>query len=129
ITYDGTDSNGNATTRSKMLVDWRATSVIVQSLGKKGIHAATVDAQCKARPPLPALDTPSDCKYEVVQPIAIADYYPEDAREAGHEGAVIVEFTLSGKAARPTNVRAVSSSMYESLDQAAVKAVSDMVMR
>lgn len=129
ITYAGTDSNGNKTTRSQMLVADRATYVVVQSLAKRGIDAETFDAQCKARPPLPPLKTPSDCKYEVVQPIAIADYYPEEAREAGHEGPVIVEFTLSGKAARPTDVRAVSGSMYESLDQAAVKAVSDMVMR
>jgi TonB family protein len=129
ITYEGTDSNGNATTRSQMLVAERATYVVVQSLAKQGINAETFDAQCKARPPLPPLDTPADCKYEVVQPIAIADYYPEEAREAGHEGPVIVEFTLSGKAARPTNVRAVSGSMHESLDQAAVKAVSEMVMR
>ena len=35
---------------------------------------------------------------------------------------------LSGKAAKPTDIRAVSSSMYPHLDEAAIKAVGDMVM-
>ena len=64
----------------------------------------------------------------MVKPITIADYYPAASQDAGEEGPVVVEFTLSGKAARPTDVRAVASSMYPRLDEAAVKAVGDMVM-
>jgi TonB family protein len=80
------------------------------------------------RPKLPPLETPANCKYEVVKPVSIADYYPEAAQDAGEEGPVVVEFSLSGKAAKPTDIRAVSSSMYPHLDEAAVKAVGDMVM-
>ncbi len=93
-----------------------------------GIDAETFDAKCTPRAKLPPLDTPANCKYEVVKPITIGDYYPTASQDAGEEGPVVVEFTLSGKAARPTDVRTVASSMYPRLDEAAVKAVGDMVM-
>jgi TonB family protein len=128
ISYAGTDSQGRPTTTSQLLITGRGTFLLVESLAKQGIDAQTFDAACKIRPPLPALDTPANCKYEVVKPISIADYYPEASQEADEEGPVVVEFTLAGKAARPTDVRAVSSSMYPRLDEAAVKAVGDMVM-
>jgi TonB family protein len=128
ITYVGTDSKGQKTTTSKLLVGGRGTFLLVESLAKVGTDAETFDAACTARPKLPALDTPANCKYEVVKPISIGDYYPTASQDAGEEGPVVVEFTLSGKAARPTDVRAVASSMYPRLDEAAVKAVGDMVM-
>jgi TonB family protein len=128
ISYAGTDSQGRATTTSQLLISGRGTFLLVESLAKQGVDAQTFDAACKVRPKLPALDTPANCKYEVVKPISIADYYPAASQEADEEGPVVVEFTLTGKAARPTDVRAVSSSMYPRLDEAAVKAVGDMVM-
>jgi TonB family protein len=128
ITYTGTDSRGQKTTMSQLLVSGRGTFVLVESLAKVGTDAETFEAKCTPRAKLPPLDTPDNCKYEVVKPITIADYYPEAAQDAGEEGPVVVEFTLSGKAARPTDVRAVASSMYPRLDEAAVKAVGDMVM-
>jgi TonB family protein len=128
ITYAGTDSSGQPTAASQLLVSGRGTYVLVESLAKVGVDAETFDAKCTARAKLPPLDTPANCKYEVVKPIAIGDYYPTASRDVGEEGPVVVEFTLSGKAARPTDVRAVASSMYPRLDEAAVKAVGDMVM-
>jgi TonB family protein len=128
IAYSGTDSKGQAATTSKLLVGGRGTFILTESLAKQGTNADTFDAQCTVRPKLPPLNTAADCKYEVVKPISIADYYPAAAQDADEEGPVVVEFTLSGKAARPTEVRAVSSSMYPRLDEAAVKAVGDMVM-
>ena len=128
ISYAGTDSQGRATTTSQLLISGRGTFLLVESLAKQGVDAQTFDAACKVRPKLPALDTPANCKYEVVKPISIADHYPAASQEADEEGPVVVEFTLTGKAARPTDVRAVSSSMYPRLDEAAVKAVGDMVM-
>jgi TonB family protein len=112
----------------QLLVSGRGTYVLVESLAKQGVDAETFEAKCTARAKLPTLDTPANCKYEVVKPITISDYYPPASRDAGEEGPVIVEFTLSGKAARPTEVRTVASSMYPRLDEAAVKAVGDMVM-
>ena len=128
ITYTGTDSKGQHTAASQLLVTSRGTYLLVESLAKQGTDAETFDAQCMVRPKLPPLDTPASCKYEVVKPVSIADYYPVAAQDAGEEGPVVVEFSLSGKAAKPTDIRAVSSSMYPHLDEAAVKAVGDMVM-
>lgn len=128
ITYMGTDSQGRPTVTSQLLVSGRGTYLLVESLAKQGTDAQTFDAACKLRPKLAALDTPANCKYEVVKPISIADYYPAASQEADEEGPVVVEFTLAGKAAHPTDVRAVSGSMYPRLDEAAVKAVGDMVM-
>jgi TonB family protein len=128
ITYVGTDSRGQKTATGQLLVSGRGTYMLVESLAKQGIDAETFDAKCTVRAKLPALETPANCKYEVVKPITVSDYYPPASRDAGEEGPVIVEFTLSGKAARPTDVRTVASSMYPRLDEAAVKAVGDMVM-
>jgi len=128
LTYVGTDSRGQKTSSAQLLVSGRGTYVLIESLARQGIDAETFDAQCTPRPKLPPLDTPADCKYEVVKPVAIGDYYPTASRDAGEEGPVVVEFTLSGKAAKPTEVKTVASSMYPRLDEAAVKAVGDMVM-
>jgi len=128
ISYDGTDIRGNPKTTSPALVSQRSTAIVTGSLAKDDISASIFDAVCKPRAKLPPLDTPAHCKYEVVKPIAIADYYPAASREAGEQGPVTVEFTLPGKAANPTQVRAVASSLFPALDEAAVKAVSDMVM-
>lgn len=128
IAYTGTDNKGQKSGTSQLLISTRGTYVLVESLAKQGTDAETFDAQCKVRPKLAALETPANCKYEVVKPISIGDYYPEASQDAGEQGPVVVEFTLSGKAARPTDVRSVASSMYPRLDEAAVKAVGDMVM-
>ena len=128
ITYVGADSRGQKTATGQLLVSGRGTYVLAESLAKQGVDAETFEAKCNVRAKLPTLDTPAGCKYEVVKPISIADYYPTASRDAGEEGPVIVEFTVSGKAARPTDVRTVASSMYPRLDEAAVKAVGDMVM-
>jgi TonB family protein len=128
IAYDGTDVQGNAKTQAKALVLERSTRIVVSSIAKDSVSASVFDATCTARPKLPALSTASTCKYEVVKPVAIADYYPPESRAAGEEGPVTVEFTLAGKAANPKDVRAVASSLYPTLDEAAVRAVGDMVM-
>jgi len=128
IAYTGTDSKGQATTTSKLLVGGRGTFILTESLAKQGTNAETFDAQCTVRPKLPPLNAPANCKYEVVKPISIADYYPAASQDADEERPVVVEFTLSGKATRPTEVHTVSSSMYPRLDEAAIKAVGDMVM-
>lgn len=128
ITYAGTDSTGKPTVQSQTLVDERSTFVLVESLAKLGTNAATFDARCTPRPKLPPLETAEGCKYEVVQPVSIADYYPPASQAAGEQGPVIVEFTVTQQPGRPQDVRAVAGSMYPRLDEAAVRAVSDMVM-
>lgn len=128
ITYEGTDIDGNPTTQSQALVLERSARIIAASLAQRDVNASTFDARCTPRAKLPALNTPAGCKYEVVKPIDIADYYPAEARAAGEEGPVTLEFTLRGKPGNPTDVRVVASSLFPRLDEAAVKAISDMVM-
>jgi TonB family protein len=128
ITYQGADVTGKEKSQSQALIAPRSTGVVGGGLAKDDVSASVFDAVCTPRAKLPPLGTPANCKYEVVKPISIADYYPDPSREAGEEGPVTVEFTLAGKAANPTDVRAVASSLHPALDQAAVKAVSDMVM-
>lgn len=128
IAYEGVDLSGNAKTQAKALVMPRTTRIIAAGLALDTVNASVFDATCNARAKLPPLSTPAACKYKVEKPVAIGDYYPNSARAAGEEGPVTVEFTLAGPAGTPKNVRAVASSMYPALDEAAVKAVSDMVM-
>jgi len=128
ITYEGTDIAGNVKTQAKALVLERSTRIVAASLAKDDVNASVFDAECTPRPKLPELGTPANCKYEVVKPVAIGDYYPPESRAAGEEGPVTVEFTVAGKPSHPTDVRAVASSLYPALDEAAVRAVSDMIM-
>jgi TonB family C-terminal domain len=128
ITYEGTDLAGQTKTSARALVLERSTRMVTGSYAKADVNASVFDARCTVRAKLPPLDTPATCKYEVVTPVAISDYYPPASRAAGEEGPVTVEFSLPGKAAHPQQVRAVASSLYPALDEAAVRAVSDMVM-
>jgi TonB family protein len=128
LTYAGTDTTGKGTVQSQTLVDERSTYILVESLAKLGTNAETFEAVCKPRAKLPPLKNAEGCKYQVVQPVSISDYYPPGSQEAGEEGPVVVEFTVTQKPGRPTDVRAVAGSMYQRLDEAAVKAVGDMVM-
>jgi TonB family protein len=67
-------------------------------------------------------------QYEVVRAVAVGDYYPEKSREAGEEGPVVLEFTLRGKAEHPRDIKVVGSSLFPASDEAAAKALGDMVM-
>jgi TonB family protein len=129
LAYEGADIDGRAEVQSKAVVSAKQTRAVVTSAAPREVAAKTFDAQCTARAPLPALDTDASCRYEVVQPVSISDYYPDDARKAGQEGPVVVEFSVGNKPGNPKDVKAVASSLFPALDEAAVKAVSDMVMK
>ena len=128
ITYAGTDIEGQATREGKAVVAGQAARQVLVSVAARGVDASTFDAQCKPRAELPALSTPGTCKYQVVKPVSIGDYYPDASRKAGEEGPVTVEFNVGDKAASPTDVKVVASSLYPALDQGAVSAVQAMVM-
>jgi TonB family protein len=128
IKYEGKDAEGKESTEAQAVVLANTIRAVVASLAERGVNAATFEAQCTVRPPLPPLSTPSTCKYEVVKPISISDFYPPAARRAGEEGPVVVEFTVPGKAGNPTDVKVIASSLSSRLDQGAVDAVKAMVM-
>lgn len=128
IAYGGTDILGKSSTEYRALVPEKSMRAIVISAAEQSVNATTFDADCLARPPLPPLDTPKTCKYEVVKPVSIADYYPEESRKANEQGPVVLEFVVKGAADHPTSVKVVSGSLYPRIDAAAVKAVSDMVL-
>ncbi|HKQ83043.1 MAG TPA: energy transducer TonB [Steroidobacteraceae bacterium] len=128
ISYAGADIAGRPTTEYRALVPEKSSRGIVVSAAERSVNASTFDANCTPRAALPPLDTPATCKYEVVQPVSISDYYPEESRSENEEGPVVVEFTLKGKADHPADVKVAASSLFPRIDAAAVKAVGDMVM-
>jgi TonB family protein len=128
IKYEGTDSEGRPQTDAQAVVLKKTIRAVVVSLAETGVNASTFEATCKQRAPLPPLSTDAKCKYEVVKPVNISDFYPPEAQRLDEQGPVTVEFTVPGKAAGPTEVKVVSSSLSARLDEAAVKAVSAMIM-
>jgi TonB family protein len=128
IKYEGTDAKGNAQPEAQAVVLKKSIRAVLASMSEEGTNAATFEASCKPRPPMPPLNTQAGCKYEVVKPVNISDFYPKDAREADEQGPVVVEFTVPGKAASPTDVKVVASSLSPRLDQGAVQAVGAMIM-
>lgn len=128
ITYAGTDVEGKATREGKAIVDGKSARALVSSYALSGVDASTFVADCKPRSELPPLSTPATCKYEVIKPVTIGDYYSEAARNAAQEGPVTVEFSVGDKPANPTDVKVAASSLFPALDEGAVKAVQAMVM-
>lgn len=128
IKYDGLDAQGRGQAEGQGVVSRQTLRAVAWSLAERGVNAATFEATCTPRAPLPPLDTQANCKYEVVKPVNISDFYPQESRELDEQGPVVVEFTVPGKAAAPTNVKVVASSLSSRLDQGAVQAVSAMVM-
>lgn len=128
IKYDGADAKGRTQVDSQGIVLKKSIRAVVASLAEQGVGAATFEADCKERAPLPPLNTDAKCKYEVVKPVNISDFYPAESRNLDEQGPVVVEFTVPGKAASPTDVKVVASSLSPRLDEGAVKAVSAMIM-
>jgi TonB family protein len=128
IKYDGADAQGRAQVDAQAVVLKKTIRAVVASLAEAGVSASTFEATCKQRTPLPPLSTDAKCKYEVVKPVNIADFYPPEARRLDEQGPVVVEFTVPGKAASPTDVKVAASSLSARLDEGAVKAVSAMIM-
>lgn len=128
IQYEGTDAQGRPRAESQAVVLKKSIRAVVASLAQRGVNASTFEAVCTPRAPLPPLSTDPKCRYEVVKPVNISDFYPSEARRLDEQGPVVVEFTVPGKAASPTDVKVVASSLSPRLDQGAVQAVSAMVM-
>lgn len=128
IKYEGTDAEGREQTDGQAVVSRKTLRAVTSSLAERGVNASLFEAICKPRPPLPPLHTRDGCKYEVVKPVNISDFYPQESRQKDEQGPVVVEFTVPGKASNPTNVTVIATSLSPQLDQAAVRAVSAMVM-
>lgn len=128
IKYDGLDSKGNPQTEAQAVVLKKTVRAVVASLAEKGLSAATFEADCKVRAPLPPLKTEASCKYEVVKPVNISDFYPAESRQLDEQGPVVVEFSVPGKAASPADIKVVASSLSPRLDQGAIDAVGAMIM-
>ena len=128
IKYDGSDAQGRAQTEGQAVVLKQTIRAVAWSLAEQGVNASTFEAVCTPRPPLPPLHTEANCKYEVVKPVNISDFYPPESRRLDEQGPVVVEFTVPGKAAGPTDVKVVATSLSPRLDQGAVQAVSAMIM-
>ena len=89
ITYTGTDSKGQKTATSQLLIVGTRHVLARREPREAGHRRGNLRrAVHGARRSSPALDTPANCKYEVVKPISIADYYPAASQDAGEEGPV-----------------------------------------
>jgi TonB family protein len=128
IKYDGADAQGRTQVDAQAIVLKKSIRAVVASLAEQDVSASTFEAVCGPRAPLPPLSTDAKCKYEVVKPVNISDFYPPEARRLDEQGPVVVEFTVPGKAGSPTDVKVVASSLSPRLDEGAVKAVSAMIM-
>jgi TonB family protein len=128
ITYEGTDVEGRASLEGKAVISGKSGRPVVTSLAARNVNAKTFEAQCTPRADLPPLSTPATCKYQVIKPISIGDYYPDASRNLGEEGPVTLEFQVGDKPASPSDVKVVASSLFPALDAAAIKAVQAMVM-
>lgn len=128
IKYEGVDAQGRGQTEAQAVVLKKTIRAVVGSLAEQGVNAATFEATCTPRPPLPPLNTEANCKYEVVKPVNISDFYPPESRQLDEQGPVVVEFTVPGKAASPTDIKVVASSLSARLDQGAAQAVGAMIM-
>ena len=128
IKYDGNDAQGRPQVEAQAVVAKQTLRAVVWGLSERGVNASTFEATCTPRAPLPPLKTEDGCKYEVVKPVSISDFYPQESRQIDEQGPVVVEFTVPGKASSPTDVKVVASSLSPRLDQGAVQAVSAMVM-
>jgi TonB family protein len=128
VKYEGTDAAGRPQTESQAVVLRKTVRAVVGSVAEQGVSASTFEAVCTPRAPLPPLKTEASCKYEVVKPVNISDFYPPEARQLDEQGPVVVEFTVPGKASSPTDVKVAASSLSPRLDQGAVQAVSAMIM-
>lgn len=128
IKYGGADAQGRTQTEGQAVVLKQQLRAVVSSLAQDGVNAETFEATCTPRAPLPPVGTQAGCKYEVVKPVNISDFYPQEARQLDEQGPVVVEFTVPGKAASPTNVKVAASSLSPRLDAGAVQAVSAMIM-
>jgi TonB family protein len=128
IKYEGTDAKGNPQPEAQAVVLKKQIRAVIASMAEEGVSAATFEASCKPRPALPPLKTEANCKYEVVKPVNISDFYPAEARQLDEQGPVVVEFTVPGKAGSPTDIKVVASSLSSRLDQGAVQAVGAMIM-
>lgn len=128
IKYDGNDAQGRPQVESQAVVARQTLRAIVWGLSERGVNASTFEATCTPREPLPPLSVKDGCKYEVVKPVNISDFYPQESRQLDEQGPVVVEFTVPGKASSPTDVKVVASSLSSRLDQGAVQAVSAMIM-
>ncbi len=88
------------------------------------------DAQCKQfvrPPPLPKLAP--ECHAQYVSSGNPADYYPAPSRRFGEEGVVLVQVTLDKAEGPPANAHVVRSSLYDRLDEAAVRLAEGSVIR
>jgi TonB family protein len=128
VAYEGTDAEGRTRMDSQAVVLGKSLRAVVSSLAPRGVNAQTFEASCTPRAPLAPLDTPAECKFEVVKPVSISDYYPAEARRLGEEGPVTLEFSVGNKPGNPRDVKVVESSLSSLLDQGAIEAVGAMVM-
>lgn len=124
---DGGNHEGTSSIESPGVVGAGKARSILSTLMMPATTVSLSTATCQEREPFPHLDTPSECKFQVIRPITVSDYYPATSRRIDEEGLVAVQFTLAAKEGKAFNIRVIGSSLFDRLDAAAIKAVGDIV--
>jgi hypothetical protein len=123
ISFDGLDRDKVSSRKHHMVIEPNARKAVVTDVAQVAVRATTHNVDCKARPPLDDSKLTPKCKPTLTSKPTSIDY-SSASREAGQEGPVLLEFTLSDKEAAPTEIVVVSSSMWPTLDDAAKKYVA-----
>jgi TonB family protein len=128
LDLDGVDADGQSQLRRRGVVLPHQKRAMLQALLPPATTVKSVNAQCAARALLPPVETPAECRVQIVRTVNLRDYYPAASQRLIEEGPVALQYTLASAEASPTDIRVVGSSLSERLDAAAVRALGDMGM-
>jgi TonB family protein len=129
IDLDGINNEGVARTGMGGMVLPRTRRLLLKTLLPPNTTIKSGVATCVSRAPLPPLATPKGCSAQVLQAVNMADYYPAVAIRLGESGPVVLQFVLQAEEGHPSDIRVVGSSLSARLDEAAIKALGDMVLK
>ena len=123
ISFDGLDRDKVSSRKHHMVIEPNSRKAVVTDSAQVSVRATTHNVDCKIRKPLDDSKLTPKCKPTLSSKPTNIDYSSE-SRQAGQEGPVLLEFTLSDKEGAPTEITVVGSSLWPVLDDAAKKYVA-----
>src|SRR5882724_9249328 len=123
LAYDGVNREQHATMEHRMVVMPHARKAIVADITNADVKAGSHGVDCVARKPPDNSKLTPNCKPTVLNGPGSLDY-PRESRQAGEDGTVLVEFSLTNELAHPTDIVVVGSSLWPRLDESGIKYVA-----
>ncbi|HEV7605883.1 MAG TPA: energy transducer TonB [Steroidobacteraceae bacterium] len=99
---------------------------IVGSTSPLDFPPTSMESDCSAEPPLPSRpDTVRpECKVRDMKIANPDNFFPQESRDAMHEGPVFVEFSLADTPGPPQEPSVIQTSTYPELDEAALQVMA-----